>query len=181
MDTDFHRLFIRVDLWLSVIRYSTFVILHSKFCISSRSAATSADSGLQANDVVLRFNGVPKAPPAIPPPPHPGGGIRFARPIQRRLLDALALAAPFVISDGETFAMHCLNIAICLFEQGWEKHDLSASGAYIHGLNIFKLKSFIVLKCLALLEARVKLFSTAVAAIMASPERNPETRVYSSI
>ena len=120
-------------------------------------------------------------PPAAPPPPHPGGGIRFARPIQRRLLDALALAAPFVISDGETFAMHCLNIAICLFEQGWEKHDLSASGAYIHGLNIFKLKSFIVLKCLALLEARVKLFSTAVAAIMASPERNPETRVYSSI
>lgn len=48
------------------------------------------------------------------------------------------------------------------------------------GLNTFNFSSFITLKCFTLLEASVMLFSTAVAAIMASPDRRLEDKVYSS-
>jgi hypothetical protein len=42
------------------------------------------------------------------------------------------------------------------------------------GLNVFSFISFMTLKCFALLETRGILFSTAVAAIRASPERMPD-------
>jgi hypothetical protein len=44
-----------------------------------------------------------------------------------------------------------------------------------------KLQIFMALKCFPLLEARDILFSTAVAAIITSPDLKPEERVYSSI
>ena len=50
-----------------------------------------------------------------------------------------------------------------------------------YGLNIFNFSSFIGLKCLALLEISVILFSTAVAAMIASPALIPRDKVYSSI
>lgn len=53
--------------------------------------------------------------------------------------------------------------------------------ARTYGLKLLRLKSFIALKCFRLLDVRVKLFSTAVAAIIASPDRSPDDNVYSSI
>lgn len=50
----------------------------------------------------------------------------------------------------------------------------------IYGLKSFSFSSLIGLKCLALLETSVILFSTAVAAIIASPALRPEDKVYSS-
>lgn len=50
-----------------------------------------------------------------------------------------------------------------------------------YGANFFNFKSFIILKCFMLLDARIILFSTAVAAIMASPDLKAEESVYSSM
>jgi len=53
--------------------------------------------------------------------------------------------------------------------------------AQLPDLKIFSFKSFIILKCFALEVTKVRLFSIAVAAIIASPARIPLERVYSSM
>ena len=59
--------------------------------------------------------------------------------------------------------------------------ELAQAVKSVYGLNGFSFKSFIILKCFALLDTKDILFSTAVAAIIASPDLIPEERVYSSI
>ena len=49
---------------------------------------------------------------------------------------------------------------------------MKTTGTLLHGLNIFNFKSLIDLKCLALEVNNIRLFSVAVAAMIASPARS---------
>ena len=63
----------------------------------------------------------------------------------------------------------------------WGTAFWRSSRAWLHGLKDFNFNSLIILKCFTLLETRGRLFSTAVAAIIASPDLRPEAIVYCSI